>query len=473
MTSVDSVRAPAKPSTILRGNVVAQGLLLVGLYAVPLMADLLAEAPYYGLQAQLYPWTVVGAVVVALFLLLLLGVEFHPAFLNRLGSGNARRVMMMVCLFPAMATFPFMGGTPSVPVRLFFILLSVIFLLLLARNPSTLFWFFMLALVYSFVQRYRFFTTVPLQSEFSDIMPLIALGGKNFLSGHAPYVTYNVPPVLPLVYLPVTWLSYVPALAAGLDMRVTNLVAELGIVLVFLSLVYPARHRTAVNFAFGYAAFLIVLPTSMFWDAFTAHPIWWFWLLLALRLLIARKFVRWAIAMGVTAATSQLALVVLPLFGLYVLREKGVRALLYFVILGGTALMIVAPFAYRNPFGFVNDTVFYFSDLKNYGALLWKQSQRWQYILGFGGEAWRRGFPDALRYVQGAGVLILAGIYALFYTNSSANLVRLMTVTLGLFLLFSAVVWHYYYQVVFYLLLFYVALVTVSANTENQIGVTT
>jgi hypothetical protein len=153
---------------------------------------------------------------------------------------------------------------------------------------------------------------------------------------------------------------------------------------------------------------------------------------------------------------------------LYLLREKGLRALLYLVLAGATTLLIAAPFAYRNPLGFVNDTYFYFGDLKNYGNLLWQQSQRWQYILGFGGEAWRRGFPDLLRYVQGVIVLILAALYALRFSNSTVNLVRVLTVTLGLFLLFSAVVWHYYYQVVFYLLLFFVALLTVTARPEER-----
>jgi hypothetical protein len=366
-----------------------------------------------------------------------------------------------------------MGGTPSIPFRLLFAALGVVWLALLVRNPASLVWFLLLAVAYSFIQRYRFLAVVHIQVEFSDILPLIQLGAHNFLTGTSPYVIYDLPPVLPLVYLPVTWLSYVPTIAAGLDMRYTNLIAELGIVLVFLSLVFPKRHLPEVNFAVGYAAFLFVLPTAMFWDSFTAHPIWWFWLLLSMRFLIAQKFFLAALALGVTLATAQLAIVILPVIALYLLRKAGVvRALLYFVVMAAVALLIIAPFAYRDPFKFINDTFLYYGDLKNYGRVLWKDDQRWQYILGFGGEAWRRGFPDALRYVQGALTVILAGVYAFLIPNTAANVLRAAAVNLGFFLLFSAVVWHYYYQAVFFLVLYYVAALSMQARAADQ-GVVT
>lgn len=440
----------------------AERLWLLCLFFIPLLVDLLAQAPYFGFQTRLYPATLQAATIVAAFFILLLYVTPSPKILETFSGAWQRRALMVFCFLCALMTFPFMGGTLSFPLRIVFGIFAALFLVLVIRNPASLFWFFLLAVAYSFLQRTRFLNAVEIRTEFSDILPLIEQAGKNFLAGNDPYIFYSLPLNLPLVYLPITWASYVPTLAAQIDIRFTNLAAEFGIVLIFLSLVYKWRHLPAANLAFGYAAFLLVLPTAMFWDSFTAHPIWWFWLLLSVRLLIARRFGLWAIAMGVTLATSQLALVVLPVFGIFVLRDIGLpRALLYFAILVGVALLIVAPFAYRNPFDFLNDTLLYYADLKNYGKILWEYDQRWQYILGFGGEAWRRGFPDALRWVQGALIVILAALYAFRFRNTTTNVLRVATVTLGFFLLFSAVVWQYYFQAVFYLLLFFVSMVVI------------
>lgn len=437
-----------------------------GLFFVPLLADLFAQAPYYGLQTRLYPSSVLVACFFAAFLLLVLFVTPSQQVLEAFGGVWQRRGLMLLCFGCAAMAFPFIGGTPSVPLRIVFGVLGLIFVGLLLRAPSLL-WVFLLALLYSFIQRARFLNAVAIQTEFSDILPTIALAVKNFLAGHPVYVTYYLPSPFPLVYLPVTWLSYVPPIVLGLDMRLTNLVLELGIALVFLSLVYPARHLPAVNLALGYAAFLFVLPTAMFWDSFSSHPIWWFWVVVGIRFLIARRYILWAIAMGVTLASSQLALVVLPVMGLYVLREIGwARAILCFLIIGGVTVAIVLPFFLPDPQQFVRDTILWFSDLKNYGLVVWNQDHRWQYVLGFGGEAWRRGFADSLRYVQAAIVLVFAAIYLLRFPNAILNVLRVIAVTLGFFLLFSAVVWHYYYQAMFYLLLFYVALLTIQTRPQ-------
>lgn len=442
-------------------------LWVIGLFLVPLLADFLAQAPYFGLQTRLYPAVVFVAFLVALFLLLVLFVTPSLKFLETLGGAWARRVLMLVCVASTLLTLPFLGGTPSLAIRGVLGIFLIAALVLFVRNPKTLLWFFLLALAYSFLQRARFLNAVALNPEFADMLPVIIAGGNNFLAGNAPYVIYKMPWDLPLVYFPMTWLLYLPALVLNFDLRFINLAAQVGIVLIFLSLVWRAREIPAVNFALGYAAFLLVLPTAMFWDAFTAHQIWWFWLLLAVRVLIARNFFWWAIVMGITLATSQLAVTVIPIFALYVLRAVGwKRALLHFAVLVGTTLLLLAPFVFQNPANFVKYTMLYYSDLAIYAQPWWERSRRWLYILGFGAEAWQRGWQDNLKFVQGALLVGFAALYTFRYQNMVVNALRVAIASLGFFLLFSAVVWQYYYQAVFYLLLFLVALLAIGARQE-------
>lgn len=433
-------------------------LLLGALFGLALLLDMMAEAPYLGAKTPLYPFTLVAAILVALVLLLLLGVTPGMAAMRALGGAWQRRGLMLLGLLLALMTIRFMGGVPSAPVRLLFLGFGIVFLALFWRNPQSLLWFFVLAIGYSVAQRIRFFNIVPVRPEFSDILPLLLMAGKNFLAGQPVYVVYSMPWKLPMAYLPVTWLSYVPAIAAGIDVRWTNLLYELGIAVIFLSLVYPMRREPAVNVPLAFGALIFLAPTAIYWDAFTAHQAWWFWLALAVRLLLARRWVWFSAAAGVSLAASQLMLVVLPVFLVYLARAVTVRrAAFYAAALGAVALAILLPFAWRNPAGFVNDSVFFYTNLENYGRVMWDANRRVLNVVGFGGEAWLWGAQNSLKYIQGATIFFMAALYGLLFCNSAANALRVGAVTLGLFLLVSPIIWEYYYQALLWLLLFYVA----------------
>lgn len=444
-------------------------LLIIGFFVVALVLDALGEAPYFGLLYRLYPQTLYGAILVSLFLLLLLLVTPGRELFQAAGGPWGRRILMLLCLLPAALTLPFMGGTPSRPVQLVFAALALVWLFLLIRNPPSLMPFFFLGLAYSFIQRFRFLNAVANDPEHADMLPVIQAGAQNFLAGNHPYIIYKLPWDVPLPYWPVTWLSYLPAVAAKLDVRLINILAEVGIVLLFLSAIYAARNAPEINLPLGFATFVLVLPTSMFWDSFTSHQIWWFWLIVSVRLLMSQRFAGWSAATGIGLAASQLGLTVLPTMGFYVWRKLGLpRAILY---MGGALLVaaaIILPFWITNPSGFWNNTIAYYADPLSASVLAWNGDKRWLYILGFAGEAWTFGVQNYLRYLQAIILLVLAGVFALRYRNSVVNVVRFCVASVGFFLLFSHIIWMYYYEALLLLLMFYMAALALDAREAGR-----
>lgn len=67
------------------------------------------------------------------------------------------------------------------------------------------------------------FIAVPIDARRADMIPLVGVAVARFLEGHDPYVLYGMPWPLPLTYMPLTWLAYVPAVLTGIDLRGLNL----------------------------------------------------------------------------------------------------------------------------------------------------------------------------------------------------------------------------------------------------------
>ncbi|RRR77234.1 MAG: hypothetical protein EI684_01745 [Candidatus Viridilinea halotolerans] len=95
-----------------------------------------------------------------------------------------------------------------------------------------------LAVVMGLVTRLFCIQQIVLDPRQSDMLPLVQLALQNLTAGQSPYAIYTMPWELPLTYMPLTWLAYLPTYLLGLDLRLTNLVAELvvlGAIVVLLS----------------------------------------------------------------------------------------------------------------------------------------------------------------------------------------------------------------------------------------------
>lgn len=466
MTSVTSSTSLPQTARSL-SDALGGRVFLVACFAVPLLIDAFGQAPYYGLTQRLYPWTTIGALCIAGFLLLMLFVTPDRQIFREVGGPWGRRAIMLLCLLTVPFGFRLLGGTPSLPVLIFFGVLFLIYLGIVIWNPRTMLVFFGLVLVYGTVMRLRYMNAFPVFSGLADMLPLIVKASERFLAGQQPYVElYSMPYIVPLPYLPVMWLSYVPAVALGVDIRMVNLLCEAGIVLLFLSLVFPLRRQQETNVAVGYAAFLFMLPTSLFYDSFTSHQVTWFWFLLALRVLLARRILLSGIAFGITLAASQMALVGIPIIGVYIWRAFGFKKIIgwglaAFVV----AALFVVPFALWNPRQFYEYVVLFFSDLE-LATEQWTRDQRWLFILGFTAEAWRMGFQGVLKFIQGILVLLLTGVFAFKYPATPVNLLRFVILSFAFFILFSPIVALYYPLIWLLVLGFYLAVLGNSSNSR-------
>jgi hypothetical protein len=210
--------------------------------------------------------------------------------------------------------------------------IAAAWLVVLARPRIT--WVLLAGLVSYAAVNLLSIASFPLHPERSDMLPLITAANEAFLAGSHPYQVHAVPHPLPLTYLPVTWLSYLPASAAGLDPRWINLLC----VLAASALIHRAardRERSAT--------LLVIFLTSPY--LLYRHEIYYgpLWLLLAATFALGARgrVIAAAATAGLAAAASQFAWVVIPFLAAHAVRDRGWRTGL--ISLATTTLVAAAP----------------------------------------------------------------------------------------------------------------------------------
>ncbi|MEM8529847.1 MAG: hypothetical protein AAGF95_03335, partial [Chloroflexota bacterium] len=228
---------------------------------------------------------------------------------------------------------------------------AILLLIAVIRLPP-LTWLVWLAVALGSLVRLISFGAIPIEPPRGDMLPLVQGALANLLAGQSPYTIYTMPWELPLTYLPVTWLAYLPAYVLGVDIRVTNVVAELiiGAALAWIATSHLNGARTQ-DYLFGASIGLLIWawvffqPSLQHWTQATTAPIWWAVLAVSLALVIRGH--RWwaAVALGIGAATSPLIAVLSPFIGLYWLRSHGWRQTTRYVLLAlAIAAALIVPF---------------------------------------------------------------------------------------------------------------------------------
>lgn len=255
------------------------------------------------------------------------------------------------------------------------------------------------------------YSQVPIHPSDGDMLPLVQAALDRFGRGENPYALYHMPWELPLVYLPLTWLSYLPAHALGLDLRFINLILE-GVIFAALVVASPdrdgrtdqSRLRTRLDSpAAALAALLFASGILKDWANHTTHQV--FWALLALALVQDRQGrpMLAAVLLGACGAASPLAAVLAPFLGLRWLREDGgPRALARAAIAATVAAALILPFALRDPGEFMRGVFLWHNVPEHYAYELWKYTHG-QAQLGaaplfvqFGVERWLKPVQAAV-----------------------------------------------------------------------------
>jgi hypothetical protein len=352
-------------------------------------------------------------------------------------------------LFAFVWSRPHVGPSLAIPWNIFIVSASLFFVLSAVRGSSPIRIAAAAALVGIALRLIHF-------SRFSidvggDMLPLTRSALDSFLAGRSPYAYHHVPDLLPLTYYPLTWLAYLPAYLLHIDLRWTNLVAELAIPAAALYAGRRPREREAqaagdsAGSALLLWSFVFLLPSSVFFDRITTAPV--AWALLAWTLAVAVRGSRWDwLLAGLLAATTPLA--ALPALFLVLTwwrRLSWRQAMGRAAAAAAVALIFIVPFYLWSPRGFLDGAVLWFNDLDRFPGTKWNAYHTWQRYVGFGGLFWRAGLARWLAPIQWS---LVAGLAALYLRRGSGRnlLPAYLASAFIAFMVFNSVHWPYFYQ---------------------------
>lgn len=306
----------------------------------------------------------------------------------------------------------------------------------------------LVSLVFGAILRYMNTRHIPIEPARGDMLPLVQQALANLAQGRSPYATYRMPWELPLTYLPLTWLAYAPTYLLGLDIRWTNVVAEIGVLgaALFVAHYGSSRTRTAAQGALVLWAWIFLSPTVMHWDLATTAPIGWAAIAWVLALSVTARPRPAAVALGLAAATTPFTAVFLPFIALRWWREAGLQEALRKIGLAAlVAAVIILPWLLWAPNQFLDGTVRWFNNLERFPRAKWKEDHTWYNITGFSGMFWIWGLERWLKPIQLALVTLVAGLYAARGARRADLLLHAAAAFL-LFMLFNPVLWPYLYN---------------------------
>lgn len=360
-----------------------------------------------------------------------------------------RRMLLLLVLLAWVATtrdlLSFIAPQAPATYTIGMALGGALLVLLLWRAPAPIYAAAVVAALGSIV-RLVSYAHVPITPERGDMLPLVQGALTELLAGRSPYTIYTMPWELPLTYLPLTWLAYLPAWVLGVDIRLTNLLAELAIAgwLAWLAAQHHGSPGWRTHPGLLLWAVVFLLPTSLHWSQVTTGPVQWLALCAVLALLAAGRHRLGAFALGLAGATSPLTAVVAP-FALLTWLRSGWRAAAGRALVAAlVALVCIAPFLLWAPGAFVYGAWRWFNDNTLFPALRWEMDHTWARMVGFSGVFWRRGLEDLLKPIQ-AGLIV---VVAAFYWHSGCSPRRLapfVAAAFLLFTLFNPVLWPYLY----------------------------
>jgi len=289
------------------------------------------------------------------------------------------------------------------------------------------------------------FMAVPVDARRADMIPLVGIAVKRALEGHDPYVLYGMPWPLPLTYMPLTWLAYVPAAVAGIDLRWTSAACELGLLAFLWRESRPHDRPLLLVFAAWFTS--TVVP---FTDAITAMPVQ-SCAVAAASVLVATRSRAAPAAVGAAAATTPLVGALVPLVAIAWWREGGGRLLAKRAgVAAGVFAVLVVPWIIGNPRGFWVGPVRWFNNIDGFPRRTWNESHAWAWVPGLTGVFWTLGLERLLRPVQA----LLVGAVAVVAARAPQRgrpvepiaWLQAALATMVAFVVVNVIVWPYLYE---------------------------
>jgi hypothetical protein len=394
-----------------------------------------------------------GSSAALLLIIALLWLLLRPRSTDAMAAN--RRLPLWLALLPLLVaifsiadviTHVFSGWTP-VRVATFGSGLVALLVLGLRRGPGVA--FAAVAFALGIALRFPHIKYIPLEPARGDMLPLVQQALDNLLRGQSPYTTYKMPWELPLTYFPLTWLSYLPAHRLGLDVRWTNVVAEIAILLAALHI---ERHTPLERRQFAPGTLLVVWswiflsPTMIAWDMVTSAPIGWAMIAWVLALVQTRRHGAAIVVLGLAVATTPLIAVVLPLVALCWWREDGFVATIRRGVLAlGLGGLLLLPWFLWTPGPFLDGTVRWFNDLNRFPREKWRTQHTWAEITGFSGYLWEWRLEQWLKPIQFVSLVAVSALFGWRGARRS-ELTAHAVAAYVIFTLFNPVLWPYLYN---------------------------
>ncbi|MBN1593337.1 MAG: hypothetical protein JW941_08860 [Candidatus Coatesbacteria bacterium] len=413
-------------------------ILLVASYAVLHVFGLL----FYGLSRPFLNVALTAILMLLTVTLLLLGlIKRADKMIDAVRPGNGLRWRILTCAFVALSVV-FAPSCPAIkaglsPLVRFLFLVLVVLLCWFSYRRTTAFVGLLAAL--SMICRAPI-AAAPIDPNHTDMLPLVLLACRRFLSGASPYMDYLMPWKLPLTYLPVIWLPFIPAEIFGLDPRwLSALFGCLAVIVLFRAFPVLERGPYAGAMKLLFAMF-IFLSLDLQFGPTTPESVFWLALSLLVFSLSRDSDLGTAVAMGVCLATRQQAVFLLPLLVIYFFRRLGRREAMV-----STALTVAVPLAVCLPF-YIESPIRFFSGIYTrfgrFALQKWINDRVWEDALSFAPFFYEHGLQRILTPLVIALQLVLYGI-ALRCLKELSGLLSFMGLSMLLFLVLSPVIWPY------------------------------
>ncbi len=352
-------------------------------------------------------------------------------------------------IFTAYFLAQLLPANPFIQLIPWLILAALILLKVFVRDPRALIG---VGVVLGCLLRFYIYWRFPIYPLTSDMQPLVHKSLENFLHGQNPYQVYAMPWELPLTYLPLTWLAYLPPFVLHIDTRSMNLVADLAIGISLIGYGYVRRRELSLDSIYAVLLVWVAifnLPILGEYAQSATAQIYWALLAVTLLALVAGKTRLAVVLLGAALATSVLIVVVLPFVAVYRLVHDGwQKCILRLLVVALIGAALVVPFWLTARENFVYGVVAWLNNNRLYPLLGWEMGRYWIKQIGFSGFFWAANAQDLLKPIQ-LMILLLLSVTYWRYAAQLRHLPAFATAAYLLFTAFNPVIWPYYYFVAF------------------------
>ena len=251
--------------------------------------------------------------------------------------------------------------------------------------------------------------SLPIDSRYGDMLPLLLSGFADLDQWASPYRPHDVPWMLTNYYLPLTFLPYYLAYRCGIDIRYVNLACFALVSLVLLLLWPRAGSRAGEALFFGYwavtvSAFHAVIDAHQFTRIIHLGPYWLYVTVAYVMLVLGRPYASACGMLCALAARETAVFHIMPL-GVALLRFQRPTARVFVAVVPTGLFALFLPF-------FIDNPSFYAGTLAQYASLGWVIEESGGYhFVGLTGLLNRIGLMDYHWLFLGAGMAICLGLY--------------------------------------------------------------